>query len=37
MGDKSLFFEKQCYIFIILLTGLKPVFRGALNVYAIKI
>ena len=27
-----MFFEKQCYTFILLLTGLKPVFRGALNV-----
>ena len=31
VGDKSLFFEKQCYTFIVLLTGLKPVFRGAHN------
>ena len=26
---ERLFLEKQCYIFFVLLTGLKPIFRGA--------
>jgi len=31
-----LFLEKQCYTFIVLLTGGKPIFRGALNKYPFK-
>ena len=31
MGGTRLFLEKQCYTFIVLLAGLKPIFRGALK------
>lgn len=30
-----MFLEKQCYIFIILLTGIKPIIRGTLHVPSI--